>query len=89
MCGVRVVGNLFRDVLRKELFKRRPPNVATQWEKKKKRRLQISRLNRALRLLMTPPTISVSSQELLRSDSAAFVAAVDTTRLPDGVKGCS
>ena len=90
MCGIRVVGNLFRDVLRKELFKRRPPNVATQWEKKKKRRLRISRLNRALRLLMALPTISVSSQELLRSDLAAFVGAhgtVDTTRLPDGVKG--
>ena len=44
MCGIRVVGNLFQDVLRKELFKRRPPNVATQWDKKKKRRLWISRL---------------------------------------------
>ena len=39
---------------------------------------------------MVLPTISVSGQELLRSDLAAFVGAhgaVDTTRLPDGVKG--
>ena len=41
---------------------------------------------------MTLPTISVSSQELLQSDLVAFVGAhgaVDTTRLPDGVKGRS
>ena len=39
---------------------------------------------------MTLPTISVSGQELLRSNLMAFVGAhgiADTTRLPNGMKG--